>query len=150
MEERAASTFMRSYGKYVVTLFLFMVVGYVLLYLTYKNVKQEIIEGLNARQLIHAKQAARGIETFFNDHAEIMLVEAKNEHIIALDDTGKRMMREIQLAHKGEVSIVSRIDSRGRILHADLSPARRELGSGVRQIAANRPVPASARLQLEA
>ena len=119
MEERAASTFMRSYGKYIITLFLFIVVGYVLFYLTYKDVKREMIEGLNARQLIHAKQAARGIETFFNDHTEILLAMAKNEHIVSLDETGKRMMRETQLSHKAEVSIISRIDSRGRILHAE-------------------------------
>ena len=49
---------MRSYGKYIVTLSLFILACYVvLLYLTYKNVKQEIIEGLNARQLIQRAAA---------------------------------------------------------------------------------------------
>lgn len=65
MKERAAGKFIRGYGKYIVTLFLFIVAGCVLLYLTYQNVQRDLIEGLNAQQIIHAKQAIRGIESFF-------------------------------------------------------------------------------------
>ena len=78
MEETATSKFIRSYGKYIVVLFLFILTGYILLYLAYQNVKREMIEGLNARQMIHAKQAARGIETFFGDHISILQNYSKN------------------------------------------------------------------------
>jgi PAS domain S-box-containing protein len=133
MEERALITFIKSYGKYIVTLLLFIVVGYVLLYLTYKNVKQEMIEGLNARQLIHAKQAARGIEAFFGDHINILQNFSKNEHIVTLDESGKRLMRELISSHVGEISIISREDSHGRILHAEPYD-RRVIGQPVTQM----------------
>jgi PAS domain S-box-containing protein len=133
MEERALITFIKSYGKYIVTLLLFIVVGYVLLYLTYKNVKQEMIEGLNARQLIHAKQAARGIEAFFGDHINILHNFSKNEHIITLDESGKRLMRELISSHVGEISIISREDSQGRILYAEPYD-RRVIGQPVTQM----------------
>jgi PAS domain S-box-containing protein len=133
MEERASITFIKSYGKYIVTLLLFIVIGYVLLYLTYKNVKQEMIEGLNARQLIHAKQAARGIEAFFGDHINILQNFSKNEHIVTLDESGKRLMRELISSHVGEISIISREDSHGRILHAEPYD-RRVIGQPVTQM----------------
>jgi PAS domain-containing protein len=119
MEEREANTFIRNYGKYIIIFFLFMIVGYVLLYLTYNKVKQEMIEGLNSRQMIHAKQAAKGIETFFNGYTEMLRTMSNNEHIVSLSTTGKMMMREGQLSHKEDVSIIARMDSRGRILHAE-------------------------------
>ena len=119
MEKGTKSNFVRSYGKHIVILFLFIVVGNVLLYLTYENVKREMIEGLNARQLIHAKQAARGIETFIGDNINILQNYSKNEHITAIDESGKRLMREFLSSQAGGVSIISREDSHGRILYAE-------------------------------
>ncbi|MCX5832170.1 MAG: PAS domain S-box protein [Deltaproteobacteria bacterium] len=119
MEKGTMSNFFRSYGKHIVILFLFIAVGNVLLYITYENVRQEMIEGLNARQLIHAKQAARGIETFLGDNINILQNYSKNEHLVAIDESGKRLMREFLSSHVGGVSIISREDSHGRILYAE-------------------------------
>jgi two-component system cell cycle sensor histidine kinase/response regulator CckA len=119
MKERAAGKFIRSFGKYIVTFFLFIVAGGVLFYLTYQNIHGEMIDGLNARQLIHAKQAVRGIDNFFGDHINILKNYSKNEHIATMNESGKRLMREFILNHRGETSIISRIDSRGRILYAE-------------------------------
>ncbi|MDP1990837.1 MAG: PAS domain-containing protein, partial [Syntrophales bacterium] len=110
---------MKRYGRYMIMLVLFMLVGYLLFYLTYENVKKEMIESLNQRQMIHARQAAIGIETFFNDHVRRLEYLAKNEHIAVLDQTGIGLMRDYHLAHQEEVSIISRIDREGRILHPE-------------------------------
>ena len=115
----AGTTPSKGYAKYLFIPVLIVVVGYVLLYLTYKDVKQEIVEDLNARQMIHARQAARGIEAFFDDQIDILQNLARNEHLALLDETGKRMMREFQLSHSEEVSIITRIDSQGRILYPE-------------------------------
>jgi PAS domain S-box-containing protein len=111
--------FIRGYGKYIVILFLIIVSGNVLLYFTYQHLKKEMIDGLNARQMIHAKQAGKGIEIFFGDHINILQSFSKNEHIIAFDDAGKRLMQEFLLSHAGEISIIARMDTRGRILHSE-------------------------------
>ena len=111
--------FIKSYWKYIVTFLLIMVTGYGLLYFTYQQVKKEMVDGLNARQLVHAKQAAKGIEIFFGDHINTLQIFSKNEHITAFDKAGKRLMREFLLSHVGEISIIARIDTRGMILYSE-------------------------------
>jgi len=119
MKEKTEGNFFVRYGRYITFLGLFMLTGYVLLYLTYENVKREMIENLNAKQMILAKQAAKGIETFFNDHVAMLQHLAKNEHIVAFDETGKRLMRTFYSSHSEMISIVTRIDREGRILHPE-------------------------------
>ncbi|MHC1728792.1 MAG: hypothetical protein AB9866_22785 [Syntrophobacteraceae bacterium] len=62
MSEKSADTsILKNYGKHLFILIFMLMVGYVLLYLTYRGVKQDMVKDLNARQMIHAKQAAKGI-----------------------------------------------------------------------------------------
>jgi PAS domain S-box-containing protein len=105
------------YWKYVFFIVLFLGLNIVLLYLAYDNIKREMIDNLNARQMIHAKQAAIGIETFFRTDIESLKQLAKNEHIINLDNRGMELMQEFFTSHE-EISIISRIDNDGRILYA--------------------------------
>jgi PAS domain S-box-containing protein len=121
MSRKSSKTFplLKSYAGYVVILVLLTTIAYGLLYLTYADVKREMLEALNARQAMHAKQAALGIQSFFKGHIELLQYLAENEHIIVLDDTGQRMMREFVSSHGGEVDIISRIDAEGRILYAE-------------------------------
>lgn len=119
MKKRTALNFIISYRKYIAYLVLFISVGYFLLYLTYNNVKDEMIESQNARQMIHAKQAAKAIESFFNNHIAVLRTMAKNEHIVAIDEYGKRMMRDYYSTYPEEISIITRIDSEGRILYPE-------------------------------
>ncbi len=119
MKEKATGSFIAAYGRYIIFLVLFILVGYVLLYLTYKNVKREMIENLNARQMIHAKQAARAIESFFDNHIAMLQNLSINSHITDLDEDGKRTMREFHSLKSAEVSIITRIDSQGRIVHSE-------------------------------
>ena len=94
MKEKGSGNFVIRYWKYLLILILFMLAVYALLYLTYENLKREMIANLHVKQMILAKQAARGIETFFNEHLADLQCLAKNKHLIDLDETGKRMMRE--------------------------------------------------------
>jgi hypothetical protein len=96
-----------------------LLVSVVLIYLTYQEVKRDMIDLLNARQMIHAKQAAKGIEAFFHGHIDMLQQFAKNGHIIDLDAAGKRMMRDFYSFHTGTISIITRIDKQGRILHPE-------------------------------
>lgn len=109
----------RRYGQYSAISLLILVVGCVLLNLAYRDVKRKTIEDLNARQFIHAKQAVRGIESFFNDHIRILEQLALNESIVHLDEAGKRTIREFLSTRSRNISIISRVDSQGRILHAE-------------------------------
>jgi two-component system cell cycle sensor histidine kinase/response regulator CckA len=119
MKEKETGNFMKAYGKYAVIMVFVMTVSYVLLYLTYENVKEEMIDNLNVRQMLHAKQAAKGIETFFDNHIKTLQILAKNRHIIDLDEEGKKMMRQLISSHAEEASIITRIDINGRIVHPE-------------------------------
>ena len=119
VEKIAGISLFKGSGKYVLIPVVISLIGYVLLYLTYGVVKRDAIQDLNDRQMIHAKQATKGIESYFGDHIEILQILARNEHIAALDQGGKRMMREFHEAHSKDISILSRLDSEGRILHAE-------------------------------
>ncbi len=119
MQKGTAFHFIRSYGIFIVLFALFAVVSYALLYLMYENVKEELIQNFNERQKIMAKQTVRGIETFFNDRVAMLRQFAKSEHFIDLDETGKQIMRDYHAAHAGEISIITRIDREGRIVHPE-------------------------------
>jgi len=106
------------YGKYLVILVLFMTIGYTVLYITYENIKVRMIENLNERQLLHGRQAAKGIETFIGDKVSSLHQLAKDEHIVNLDDHGKYVIQAYYETHKNDVSIVSRIDEQGRIIYS--------------------------------
>jgi PAS domain S-box-containing protein len=119
MEKKAPGRFIASYGRYIIIFFLFIGVATALLYLTYENVKREMMVNLNARQMILAKQAAKGIDIFFKDHIAMLRQLAKSDHILDLDETGKQLMRDFYAAHAGKISIIKRIDREGRILHPE-------------------------------
>lgn len=116
LEKKINKTLKRN-GKYIIFLGLLLILTYILLYVTYENVEREMIENLNVKQTILAKQAVKGIEMFFNDHVAMLLHLAKNEHIVALDGTGKQLMRDYYSSHSQEISIITRIDPQGRILY---------------------------------
>jgi len=106
-----------TYWRYLLFIVLFMGVASVLLYLAYKDIKSKMIDQLNARQMIHAKQATIGIETFFQERIASLKQLAENEHIVNLDEKGEKMMKNYHSSH-GEMGIISRIDKEGRIVFA--------------------------------
>ncbi len=110
-------THILKYWKYVFFIVLFLGLNYILLYLAYDNIKREMIDNLNARQMIHAKQAAISIETFFRTNTELLEQLAKNEHIIKFDKKGMELMQEFHASHR-EIKIIHRIDNKGRIVYS--------------------------------
>jgi two-component system, cell cycle sensor histidine kinase and response regulator CckA len=119
MKGKKTDHFITHYGKFIPFMALVLLVGAVLLYLTYQGVKREMIDHLNDRQMIHAKQAAKGIEDFFNDNMALLQQLAKNGNIIDLDATGKQVMRDIYFSLANTISAVTRIDRQGRHLHVE-------------------------------
>lgn len=105
--------------KYFVILLMIIIVAAIMFLISYESVKREVIDNLNARQMVHAKQAARGIESFFNNYIRDMQSLAKNEGIISLNETGKQIIKEYYLSHQEDISIISRTDKNGRILYPE-------------------------------
>ena len=119
MRKGRADHFIKSYSMYIIFFVFFVVVSFALLYMMYENVKREMVESLNEKQKIMAKQTVRGIEMFFNDRVAMLRQFAKNRHIVDLDEAGKQIIRDYHAAHAGEISIITRIDREGRIVHPE-------------------------------
>jgi two-component system, cell cycle sensor histidine kinase and response regulator CckA len=98
-----------------VLLFFFGVSIY-LFYAGYDTVKTEMIRDLNLRQTAHAKQAAKGIESFFNHYLSDLKFLSQIDSIIDLDDRGRDLMRIFHDNNSNEIHGVTRVDAHGRIL----------------------------------
>ncbi|OPY85539.1 MAG: Blue-light-activated protein [Syntrophus sp. PtaU1.Bin208] len=105
------------YWRYLFFIIIFMSIASVLLYLSYEDIRHKMIDQLNVRQRIHAKQAAVSIETFFQERIASLKQLAENEHIVTLDDQGMKMMQDFHIS-RGEQGVISRIDKEGRIIYA--------------------------------
>ena len=119
MNRKAVGKFFTSYGKYIILLAMLLLTGYALLYLTYHNIKHKMIDNLNAKQMLLAKQAANNIETFVSDHVAMLQALAQNKRIIFFDESGKRTLKEFLSFHNKEIRIIARTDKQGRILHSE-------------------------------
>jgi PAS domain S-box-containing protein len=87
-----------------------------LFYAGYDTVKKELIRDLNVRQMSHAKQAAKGIESFFNHYLSDLKFLSQIDSIIDMDDRGRDLMRIFQSNNSDEINGVTRVDADGRIM----------------------------------
>ena len=88
-----------------------------LFYIFYEEAKNTAITKLNEEQMIHAKQAARGIEDFFATWTRSLDSLSKMDEIVATDAVGKRYMRLFCEANQEEIKSITRLDERGVIVY---------------------------------
>lgn len=91
----------------------------------YGEAKQKAVDDLNARQMIHAKQAKTGIERFFGNTIHFLSKIAESTDVIDLTDKGRK---QIDLALKikaNEITAITRVDETGRIVYT--APFSQEL-----------------------
>jgi PAS domain S-box-containing protein len=87
-----------------------------LLYSAYNDVKRETINQLNIEQLTHAKQAANGIQLFFNDYDVLLSYLAKQRSVIDFNVNGENLATLFYNSHAPEIQAITRIDENGRII----------------------------------
>jgi len=102
--------------QFVVFFVLLAVCGF-LLYSTYTDIESKTITQVNNEQVVHAGQAAAGIESFFTGYNSSLSFLAGNNHIIVLDPDGRDLMRNFFISHAGEISSISRVDENGTITY---------------------------------
>jgi PAS domain S-box-containing protein len=83
----------------------------------YKEAKKIAITKLNEEQMIHAKQAAQGIEDFFATWTRNLSSLSKMDEIIDNDAAGKRYMKLFYEANQEQIKSITRLDERGVIVH---------------------------------
>ena len=88
-----------------------------LFYIFYREAKNTAITKLNEEQMIHAKQAARGIEDFFATWTRSLNSLSRMDEIINIDAVGKRDMKLFYEANQEQITSITRVDERGIIVH---------------------------------
>lgn len=83
----------------------------------YNAAEENAIRQLNSEQKIHARQAAKGIEFFFQTWTDILTSFAKMDEVITLDAGGKRDMTLFYESHQKQIQSITRVDENGRILY---------------------------------
>ena len=89
-----------------------------LFYYIFNTAKKQEIDDLNARQKIHADQAARSLEIFFSSWENLLTSFTKSNHIAAMDDPGKSQMDFIFDSHRDVIKSITRVDEHGSIIYA--------------------------------
>jgi len=83
----------------------------------YKQAKQEAIKNVNNEQLLHARQAARGIEEFFNNWTRTLTALAESGSIINMDKSGKEDIELLFSVNQDRIRAITRVDAAGRIIY---------------------------------
>jgi len=102
--------------RYLYLLVLMGFIGY-MLFSTYEEVRNKTIAEFNIQQMILAKQAARGIESFFRSYYRDLAFLAGVEDMIACGDHGKAAMASYHAANSSEIRAITRVDKNGKIIY---------------------------------
>ncbi len=108
---------MISYKKQILFLVIIALSCAAVLINIYREIRREDIAELTYRQTVHARQAAKGIETFFDDTQRILRYLAHDRRVIRLDDVGKARIRSLYNIYGGMIVSITRVDARKRILY---------------------------------
>ena len=84
-----------------------------LFYSSYKEVKDRTLSEFNIQQLTLAKQASRGIESFFIYYQREMVFLAKLKDITDLNDNGKGLLADFYDSHSDQIEAITVVDSSG-------------------------------------
>ncbi len=83
----------------------------------YNQAKQEAIKDSHNEQLLYARQAARGIEDFFNNWTHTLTALSEMDSIINLDKRGKEDMELLYRANRNRIRAITRVDATGKIIY---------------------------------
>jgi len=95
----------------------------------FEEAKKSAVKNLNDEQMIHAKQAAHGIEEFFQTWVGSLSSMSKIDEIVKVSSDGKRYMELFRKAHSEQVRAITRVDENGTILFT--SPYPQSIGADI-------------------
>jgi PAS domain S-box-containing protein len=88
-----------------------------LFYTAYKDVKDKTLNEFNKEQFILAKQASRGIESFFIYYQRELLFLSGLPDVSELDDQGKAILADFYRCHSDQIEGITVVDSKGILIY---------------------------------
>ncbi|WP_224984501.1 hybrid sensor histidine kinase/response regulator [Geomonas agri] len=83
---------------------------------SYQQARESAIARLHDEQMIHAKQAAQGIQDYFSTWTGILSSMARMKEIAAADGAGRQQMEFFYDAHREQIRSFTRVDENGIVL----------------------------------
>ena len=84
-----------------------------LFYSAYKDVKDRTLNEFNTQQFTLAKQASRGIESFFIYYQRELFFLSRLKYVSELDDQGKELLVDFFYSHSDQIEGITIVDSKG-------------------------------------
>lgn len=106
---------------YIILLIVFSYLCAFLFDTFYNEARSNAIRNTNEAQMIHAKQAAHGIEEYFSTWKGMLRALSNIDDIINSDSVGKRYLKQLNVTHSDEIIAISRMNERGIILYSTSS-----------------------------
>ena len=88
-----------------------------LFFAAYDSVKKEMIRDLNVQQTAHARQAAKGIESFFQHYFSMLKFMSQTNSIINMNAEGRNLMHILYNNNSKNIKGITRVDRKGKILY---------------------------------
>jgi PAS domain S-box-containing protein len=98
--------------RYLIVPFVLAALSY-LFYTSYKDVKDRTLNEFNNEQFILAKQASRGIESFFIYYQRELLFLSGQPYVSELTDQGKNLLADFYKCHSDQIEGITLVDSKG-------------------------------------
>jgi PAS domain S-box-containing protein len=84
-----------------------------LFYSSYKDVKDRTLNEFNFQQFALAKQASRGIESFFIYYQRELLFLSKLKYVSELNDQGRNLLADFYNNHSDQIEAITVVDANG-------------------------------------
>lgn len=84
-----------------------------LFYSAYKDVKDKTLNEFNLQQFTLAKQASRGIESFFIYYQRELLFLSKIKSVSELNNQGKDLLADFYNSYSDQIEAITIVDSKG-------------------------------------
>ena len=84
-----------------------------LFYSAYKDVKNRTLNEFNLQQVTLAKQASRGIESYFIYYQRELFFLSKMKYVSELEDQGKDLLADFYKNHSDQIQAITIVDSQG-------------------------------------
>jgi PAS domain S-box-containing protein len=82
----------------------------------YEDAKKTAIKDLNEKQLSYARQTGIGIEDFFKHWTNLLNAISHVDGVANLNETGRKYLSFTYETNKGDITTVTRVDARGKIV----------------------------------
>jgi PAS domain S-box-containing protein len=88
-----------------------------LFYSAYKDVKDRTLNEFNSQQFALARQASRGIESFFIYYQRELLFLSKLPYVSHLNDPGKNLLADFYNSHSDQIEAITIVDAKGTLIY---------------------------------